>query len=316
MPKKYDLKNILIVRNDRFGEFLLIIPALRAIKEAYPQVKITAVVNPQLKELAKCVEFIDELILWPSIAHSPVQKLRLLKLLKKAHFDAAIMFNPSKEFNFVTFFSGIPVRVGYDRKAAALLTHKVKDLKHLGLKHEIDYNLELVSLINAVTNDRSLALNLKGCLFKDNADIVLHPWTSDPVKQWPIDNFVELAKRISSELARNVIIVGGPEEIDRNNRYFTDLAQGIRNLTGKTSLIQLACLLSQAKLLVSGDSGPVHLAGCVGLPILALFRSDIPGKNPQRWGPVGENSLVIAKPDLGSISVEEVIQNIKAILET
>lgn len=307
------LKNILIVRNDRFGEFLLIIPALRAIKQAYPDAKITAVIDPQLKDLAKCVDFIDELIFWPPAKHSPIQKLRLLKNLRKSHFDAAVMFNPSKEFNFFTYFSGIPVRVGYDRKAAALLTHKVKDLKHLGIKHEISYNLDLVSLINARTNDLSLSLNLKHCAVKNIADIVIHPWTSDPIKQWPIENFIVLAKRITSELSRNVTIIGGPEEAQKSQQCFNGLGENIKNLAGKTTLTELACLLSKSKLLISADSGPVHLAGCVGLPVLALFRNDIPGKGPKRWGPVGENSQVIAKPKLEVISVDEVFQKVVEI---
>ena len=308
LQKINSLKNILIVRNDRFGEFLLIIPALRAIKESYPGSMITAVIDPRIKDLARCVEFIDDLIFWPNTGHTPAQKLRLFRALRKSKFDAAIIFNPSKEFNFFAFFSGIPVRVGYDRKAGALLTHKIKDLKHFGFKHEIDYNLELVSLIGAVTNNRDLSLNLKGCITQDAADIVIHPWTSDPVKQWPIENFVELAKRISKELSRKVTIIGGPEESENGNQYFNGLSQNILNLTGKTSLNELACLLSKAKLLISADSGPVHLAGCVGLPVIALFRSDMPGKGPKRWGPTGKSSLVITKARMEAISVDEVFK--------
>ncbi len=294
---------------------MLIIPALRALKETYPQAKITAVVNPQLKGLAGCVEFIDELILWPILRHSPVQKLRLLRSLRKAKFDTAVIFNPSKEFNFFTYFSGIPVRVGYDRKAGSLLTHKIKDLKHFGAKHEIEYNLELVSLLNASTGNHGLSLDLKSCATKISADIIIHPWTSDPIKQWPIEYFVALAKRISRELSRNVTIVGGPEEADISNRYFSGLPDNIKNLTGKTNLTDLACLFSKAKLLISADSGPVHLAGCVSLPVLAIFRNDIPGKGPKRWGPVGNNSLVIARASLESISVDEVFQSVLTILE-
>ncbi|MCX5712227.1 MAG: glycosyltransferase family 9 protein, partial [Candidatus Omnitrophica bacterium] len=307
MPQKIkSLNNILVVRNDRFGEFLLIIPALRALKESYPEARITAVIDPQLKDLAQSIETIENLLFWPATKHSPVQKIRLLRTLKKARFDAVIMFNPSKEFNFFTFFSGVPIRVGYDRKAGALLTHKIKDLKHLGFKHEIDYNLELVSLIGAVTDNRRLSLNLKHCVPGVATDIIIHPWTSDPVKQWPIENFVALAKRIAVELSRDVIIIGGPQESEMSNWYFNGLAPNIKNFTGKTTLPELGCLLSQARLLISGDSGPVHLAGCVNLPVLALFRNDIPGKGPNRWGPVGNNSRVIAKSKLEDISVDEV----------
>ncbi|MCM8800641.1 MAG: glycosyltransferase family 9 protein [Candidatus Omnitrophica bacterium] len=315
------IKKILVVRNDRFGEFLLNIPAFRALKESFPQAKICAVVNLYTKELAQYIPYIDEIIIWENRKHKFFEILKFSYKLKKERFDICIILNPSKELNIISFLIGIPTRVGYARKWDFLLTHKIKDKKYLGLKHEVEYNLELVGLVGAKTEDKSLSLNITEDFaipqIKDVSNLIaIHPWTSDPIKQWQIENFVELVKKISANSNLNVIIIGGKEEEEKSKQYFSSLgAKNIINLTGKTTLKELASLLKKCRLLVSGDSGPVHLAICVGIPVIALFRNDIPAKSAKRWGPWGKGHIVIEKSNLSEITVEEVFDKIKLILK-
>ena len=79
--------------------------------------------------------------------------------------------------------------------------------------------------------------------------------------------------------------------------------------------MELAALLKKCKLLISADSGPVHLASAVGTPVLALFRNDIPGKCAKRWGPWGKGHSVIEKSCLSDIKVDEVFENAKEMIE-
>ena len=130
------------------------------------------------------------------------------------------------------------------------------------------------------------------------------------MKQWPEERFCALALRIAQETNLGVLIVGGPEELEKS-AMFSNLDKRINNLTGKTSLVELASLLKRSKLLVSGDSGPVHLACAVGTPVIALFRNDIPGKGPKRWGPWGKGSAIIEKKSLLDIGVDEILDKIK-----
>lgn len=318
------LKNILVVRNDRFGEFLLNIPALRALKETFPNAKIIALVNPLVKELARRVGYIDEITEWSQGRHTLAERLWLLKLLKSKKLDMAVMLNPSQELNILTCLAGIPVRVGYDRKWGFLLTHKIKDLKYLGLRHEIEYNLELVSLIQAKTGDKTPSLKIDNDIIRriwreynleGSSDCVaLHPWTSDPVKEWPLNNFQELARRMVEEMDIKLVLVGAGENSARSQSLFADLGQNFINLTGKTTLVQLAALLKRCKLLISCDSGPVHLACAVGTKVLAIFRNDIPGKSARRWGPWGEGHIVIENGKLCDITVAEVFDKAKEVL--
>jgi len=318
------IKNILVVRNDRFGEFLLNIPALRALKETFSDAMLIMVIDPYTRELAESIPFIDEIIEWGRQGHSLSEKLQLINLLRKKSIDMAIMFNPAKDFNIMTRFAGIPIRVGYDRKWGFLLTHKIKDRKHLGEKHEIEYNLELASLVDAKTKDLTLSISIEDSIIDDllkdagieNNDnlVALHPWTSDPIKQWPLQNFSELAKRLIREQDMRVIIIGGKDELTKSIEFSRNIDSNLINLTARTTLTQLAALLEKCKLLISGDSGPVHLACAVGTKVLAIFRNDIPGKSARRWGPWGKGHIIIEKDKLCDITVVEVFGKVKEVL--
>ena len=309
LPASKMIKNILAIRNDRFGEFLLNIPAFRALKEAYPDAKLTLAVNPVVKELAECIEYSDEVAVWDD---------HFKKSLKKRKFDLVVVFNPTKEAHWLSFRAGIPKRVGYNRKWGILLTHKIPDNKNLGLKHEVEYNLDLVGLITG--NNREIASSCFVSLAVPRNDkyeflaqaIAIHPFTSDPVKQWPVERFIELAKKITLEMKAKVVLVGKTE--DRGLLPKGTPPQGVIDLVNQTSLVELTQILKQCRLLISCDSGPMHLAAAVGTPVIALFRNDLAGKTAQRWGPWGQGHTVIEKASLADIRVEEVLEAMKKII--
>ncbi|TAM36245.1 glycosyltransferase family 9 protein [bacterium] len=290
------VKNILVIRDDRFGEFLLNIPALRALKERYPAADLTLAVKADVRELAQCVEYSDRVIVWDD---------DFRRSLRKQRFDICVVLDPTKEAHWQAFFAGIPIRVGYNRKWGFLLTRKIEDNKSLGLKHEVEYNLDLVGLVEAKTNDKSLSLGkLPTHTDPEYAGaIAIHPYTSDPLKQWPIERFMELARRIAREMKVKVVLVGkAPSSIG--------MADELVNLVNKTSLVELAQILRQCRLLVSCDSGPMHLAASVGTRVVALFRHDLPGKTARRWGPWGKGHIVIERANLNEITVDEVLKNV------
>lgn len=318
-------KNILAVRNDRFGEFLLNIPAFRALKQANPGARLTLVVDPYVAELAKCIEGVDEVIRWGNAKHRFRELLNLSRQLKSKHFDLCVIFNSSKEFNIISYLARIPARAGYNRKWGFLLNKKIEDKKALALKHEVEYNLDLARVTGANTEDKTLSLSINDDIINNSLKalglagserfIVVHPWTSDPVKQWPLEQFRKLAQKLVSESALKLVIIGAKEESGRSHTLFAGLENKLVDITGKTDLVQLAAVLKRCQLLISGDSGPVHLACSVGTPVLALFRNDLSGKTANRWGPWGEDCAVIEKPGLNKITVEEVYNKAKEMLK-
>lgn len=319
------ISKILAVRNDRLGEFLLTLPAIRALKQYYSNAKLSLVVGPSVEDLAKAIGFVDEVIPWENKKHSFFEMLAFSKKLKANNFDLCVIFNPTKEFNIISLLADIPERLGYDRKWGFLLTQKIEDKKDLALKHEVEYNLDLVGAMGITTQDKALALKidetkadsiLERAGIKRGEDLVaLHPWTSDITKQWPKNYFVELSKRLVAKWGIKTVIAGGIENLDESKALFSNLSGKIINLTGKTTLLELAALLKKCRFLISADSGPVHLAQCVNTPVIVIFRNDIVGKNAKRWGPWGTGNIVIERDNLVDISVEEVLSKASAFLD-
>lgn len=310
-------KNILVFRNDRLGEFILTLPAIEALKEAWPKANLTLVVNSALAELAGALVFVDKVLVWEADVHKFSQIYKFATQIRKYHFDLCVIFNPSKEFNIISFLAGIPIRLGYNHKWPFLLTYKVTDNKYLEECHEVEYNLRFLEAIGLKPLRVNPSLKMKiesGQIVNLENYIVLHPWTSDMIKQWSLESFVMLAKKIALETEYLVKIVGGKEALFRREQLFKGLPDKVVNLTGKTNLLELAIVLKKARLLISCDSGPVHLACAIGVPVIVIFRNDIPGKTPLRWGPVGSSNTVIQKNSLLDISVEEVFAKVKEAL--
>ena len=102
MQKKSDnVENILAMRNDRFGEFILNIPAFKALKEKFMDANLTLVTDPYVEELAKSIDFVNEVITWENRKHKFFEIIKFSRQLKKKKFDISVVFNPPKEFNII-----------------------------------------------------------------------------------------------------------------------------------------------------------------------------------------------------------------------
>ena len=330
------IKSILAFRNDRFGEFLLTIPAFWMLKQNYPEVKINLVVNKDVLPLARRIPFVDRLIVWENRKHTFGEALKFSKELRRGRYDLSVIFNPSKEFNIVSFLAGIPIRAGYDRKWGFLLNRKIKDAKEQGLRHEVDYNLELLKAVSNLhlrgavfcsseakdLGNNGFPLEIKQSDFPDNrlaelgiSDsnfITIHPWSSNPEKELAMGKFRDLCARLPRETACRLVLIGGREEAARSGEFSQGLP--VINLTGKTSLIELAGLLKRSRLLVTVDSGPMHLAAAVGTPVVAIFRKNPPAVSAVRWGPVGAQHIIIENDSIENVNLNEVLNAIRKAL--
>ncbi len=309
-----------MIRTDRIGELILTTPAIAAVRKHYPRAKITVIVNPSSAEAVEAAPFIDSIIKFhPVEVRGDLFKwLSFFRSIKKSGFDLAIIFNPSKFFNILTFLAGIPVRVGYDRKAGFLLTHKIRDKKYLCEKHEVEYNLDLIGTLGIRADDKGLYFPLTdpadsriNDILKENGIdeedrlIAVHSATSNPEKRWPPERFAQICDRLSEEFKVKIILVGGREEQGTSDDVKSKMRNAVLDLTGALSLKELGSLLRRCLFLISNDSGPVHISAAVGTPAIVFFGEKRPGGSSGRWGPYGEGHLVIAKPKIDDITVEE-----------
>jgi ADP-heptose:LPS heptosyltransferase len=319
---------ILFIRTDRLGETLLNLPAIAALKAEFPSSILTLLASPDLIELLAVIPGIDSVI--PYTACQPrswwLRAIRLAGQLRSQRFDITVISNPKKEFHLAVFLARIPLRVGYDRKWGWCLTHRLADRKAPCERHEVEYNLDLVRALGFPVSapkwqlprfdrEQTEALQLleQQNIKPSEPFIAVHPWTSNPKKQWPLARYQELIHLVTKRLRQNVVIVGGPEEMEQSKRL-SSLRGRVADLVGRLTLRQLAALFQRAQLLVSNDSGPVHLAAAVGTPVIALFGIQDPGSHPRRWGPWGSGHVVIQKP-LADLTVDEVFTAVHSAVD-
>jgi len=290
-------KRILFIRSDRVGEFLLSLPAIKLVKENYPESKVFLLAQQSNIDLVKGLDFINCFIEYHEQEFGGIRgAFKLGKILKKEEIDCVIILNPKKEFHLSSYLAGIPLRIGYARKWGFCLNRKIADRKNLEEKHEIEYNLELVRLIckkmfipeiNFSTEEKTSLEFLKDVVEINKKYIVLHPFTSYPPKKVDDTFWMALVERIKSQ-KKDIVIIGSKEE--EEEALLLEKKLGVKNIVGKLTLRNLATFLKYCcDIFIGLDSGPLHLADILQIPVIGVFKIS----NPKRWRPYFAKHLVI-----------------------
>ncbi|MBU3958970.1 MAG: lipopolysaccharide heptosyltransferase II [Candidatus Omnitrophica bacterium] len=303
-------KRILIVRTDRIGDVLLSTPVIKALRQEYPCALIAMMVGPYAREIIEGNSYLDEVIIYDKNGKhkSWYGTLKFAHQLKKKRFDLALILHPANRVHLVTFFAGIQQRIGYNRKFGFLLTDKVKHTKQSGRKHELEYNLDLVRYLGIQPADKELFMPIRpeseewlDQLFaqkginKSDKLLAIHPGASCISKVWPPKRFAEAADRLIEKYGFKVLIIAGSSDEIKASQVLKDMHQPAVNLAARTSVSQLASVLKRCSLFISNDSGPVHIASSVGVPVISIFGRNQRGLSPARWGPSGKNGRFLHK---------------------
>lgn len=296
--------NLLVVRLDRIGDLVLSLPAIEALRKRFPEARITLMTRPATRPLLEGHPALDEVLAYDykkGGRHAfPFGYLRLLAEVRKRRFDAAVILHPGIRSYLVPFLAAVRRRVGYRNKHAWLLTHPVKDERHLGRKHESEYALDVAAALIGVRVEGppprlqpDLSLLPRGC---EGRWIALHPGASCPSKRWSVERFGRLASHLSEAYpGYGIAVVGGPETTSAAQELKRAAGCEVTDLTGKLDLRQLPAFLSRCALLISNDSGPVHVAAASGTRVISLFGRNQQGLSATRWKPLGEGHTVIQK---------------------
>ena len=205
--------------------------------------------------------------------------------------------------------------MGYkNNKFGFLLNIPLLDGRPSGKKHEARYCLDVLEKLDITgapldlhvptrpDNDAWADNWLRDRRILPGHFIAVAPSASCPTRQWPVIRFVELIPLLQSRLKLPTVIVGGPESRRIAAEIQSAVPDALHNLTGETTLGKFVSLLKQSALLVSNDSGPVHIAAALGTPVVSVFTRNQPGINPERWKPLGEKSVYVAPAEDMSIS--------------
>ena len=293
---------ILIVTKNWLGDILFEEPAIEMIRARYPDAEILCMTHPRCREMLEHHPALDRLLEFDerSTHRSLVSRFRFIKTLRKEKIDAVYFFHGSRTRAFLLRLAGIPKRIGYAAKHFHFLTHPVNEPKNP--MHHVDYFIHLLTqsgfprLENAryrfylAAKDRlSVERLLEGARAYDF--VCFHLGANWEPKRWPAVHFAKLADLIHAKWQLPILLTGGPDdkplgdEVMRESRHAK-----IYSMIGKTTLGELGALFEKALFVVSGDSGPMHVAAGVGVRVLAIFGPT----NPDLTGPrgVGENIVL------------------------
>jgi len=314
---KYKLK-ILIRGVNWIGDAVITIPAVRSIRRAFPDAHISLLVKPWVSEIFKESPDIDELILYDDRFKGYTGRLKLAKKLREKEFDKAILLQNAFDAALISWLSGIRERIGYKRDGRGFLLTKAVPVEDDILdKHQVYYYLHLLKsagiepadsqpYLYLTDNERLSARNLLTARFSSETGplIGINPGaTFGSAKRWPPERFAELILKVVSDLNGRVVIFGSPSEVEIADDIITEInrlkirmkieniGSRILVMAGKTNLRALAALISECDVFVTNDSGPMHMASALLVPIVAIFGST----DKRAKGPFGEGHRIITK---------------------
>jgi heptosyltransferase-2 len=318
---------ILIRGVNWIGDAVITIPSIRAVRRAFPDAHISLLVQPWVADIFKDSPYINEIILYSESFKGITGKFKLAKILRLKKFDTAILLQNAFDAALIAWLARIPERIGYSRDFRSfLLTKAIPVTGAILSQHHVYYYLNLLKSIGIDTketqpcisltdDERQWARNLldtklrKGVLqYAPTQFLVgINPGaTYGSAKRWPTEKFAGLINRIINELGGKVIIFGSKSEagiVDEivrfagaSSRGLFGQAQGlgptgILNVAGKTNLRELAALIAECDAFITDDSGPMHMASALFVPVVAIFGST----NKTSTGPIGEGHKIVAK---------------------
>jgi lipopolysaccharide heptosyltransferase II len=300
------LSKILCIRLDSLGDVLMTTPALRALKETNPASTITLLTSPVGGAAAPYIPEVNDAIVYeaPWMKATPRRtdshhEYTMAAQLQKVGFDAAVIFTVYSQSPFpaalLCYLAEIPLRLAHSfENPYQLLTDWVPDKERFdNHRHEVRRQLDLVASVGAVTQDERLSFqftsrdqyNLERKLKGIGLDIgsrwvVIHPGASAPSRRYPPGQFAAAAEILSRETGLPVIFTGQRPEQPLVESIRREMKADSCSLAGKLSLGELGALLSETSLLISNNSGPVHLAAALGTPVVDLYALTNPQHTP------------------------------------
>ncbi len=287
------------------GDMVLLTPALRALKIAYPQSHVALLIRPLVADLMATHPYIDEVIIdnKETILNRLPSFWKSVNAIRRAGFDLAVVLHPTSFRNaLIPFIAGIPERIGSNISGRGiLLTRTCADRTDL---HEVHRYLRVLELIDIrepnaklefwhTDADRHAArqiLATHGISSKEHL-IGVNLGTTWRTKRWSLENFAEVITQVQKHFEARILLTGSTAEIPLGEGLAGIAKVETINLIGKTTLMQLGALIESCALYLTCDSGPMHIAAAVGTPTIALFGPT----SPTRHGPYGENHEVIEK---------------------
>ncbi len=285
MEKAESSPRVLVVGVDWMGDAILSTPVLRAIRKAYSACYLAITTPHRLMEIFESNPYVDRVISFEEGLFLPaiVRHLRFLVEIRRERFDTAVCLHRSGTRVFLTFLAGISRRLGFaNTKMRFLLTERTAALQ--ADEHRSQVYLDCLKPLGIESSDlradivvrtqdrRMLASLVRGTPLEESPPYaVIHPGGNWELKRWPAGYFCEIVDYLSSKKMISVIC-GTSDEISLAESIRAGVKAGSAlSLCGKTSIGVLAALMEKSRVVLSNDSGPIHIAAGLGVPLVGLY---------------------------------------------
>jgi len=294
MPERdsQSIERIVVRGTNWVGDAVMTIPALRQLRQLFPQAHITLATRAWAQGLFADAEFIDAVQVHEGTGLRSVVKQ--VKQWRQGNFDLAVLFPNSLETALVASLARVPIRVGYAKDGRqSLLTHPLELPEWRASKHEVFYYLKIVAELEWVVKGEQSFLNtepntalqvnesrqaaaadfLAARGVKPGSKLVaLCPGSiNSRAKRWPVERYAVLADRLMDELGAEVLLIGSAAEAEVSAAVRSRMMNQPVMLAGETKLDELVAILSLVDLLITNDTGPAHIAAALGRPTLVIF---------------------------------------------
>lgn len=316
-PARLGVRRILVVRVDLLGDVVLSLPAVRALKRAYPDARIDFLALRSTAPVLRGDPDVDDIIEFdPHVWRRPsnllrretsTEAVRMLRRLRGARYDLAVSVSGDIG-SILTRLSGARWRVGYAEEAyRGLMTDAVPGGRYRERKHEVRYVQALAESAGGIVapGDELLRLHVNpdaevvmGAHLRRAREelrvrgplVAIHAGARNgQAKRWPPSHLATLADRLVRELDALVVLTGAPNEAPLARAVLRGMHSAVLNLVGQTTVPELVAVLAASDLLVTGDSGPMHIACAVRTPVVALHGPT----DPAISGPTDPDAIVV-----------------------
>jgi heptosyltransferase-2 len=302
-----EIQSFLLWMPNWIGDVVLTLPVIQSLRRAYPVARISVIAKSPSDELLLGHPAINTVLTLPSREENGFwQRVKFARKLKNFNFDVGVLFPNSFGSAFLLSLTGVKFRLGYNTDARnILLTHPVATTSHLRKEqYRVEYYFKILSSLKLDKPDRDFArlvsqegdatareILLDMGMDEDDEFLTLHPGTSKVERGWHAERFGILCQKLIKEDGKRVILLGTEKESELLARIRKSGKSEMIKVIPPVNLRVLASLLKKSRLFIGNDSGMMHLAAMVGVPVLGIFG---PG-SPETSGPyieLGKQEMV------------------------
>lgn len=302
---------VLVKEVNWLGDIVMSLPALRAVRAAYPKAHLAVLIKQELASFFDGSAWIDEVIpyrLRKGIVGGLSDRRRIAAELRARKFDLAVLFPNSFDAAMWPFLAGISQRAGYARDARGLLlSHKTTPTAEILETHQVHYYLHMLREtlgvqgapesfqpdVHEPARQKMSAFLAQRRKRPDKPLIALAVAAAyGPAKEWPAELYARLIDLLAQKHGAECVLVGAPSERRKSKEVAACSSAGAIVAAGETSVGEALALLSLCSGFAGNDSGSMHVAGALGKPTVGIFGST----RADRTGPLGPRTRILYKP--------------------